>query len=170
MNRVVALAVTAVVALAAAVNPASGVPPERSPLQPPPPATFPAGAICPFELSIETIVNNQVMTTFFDRNGNVTRQLFTGNFVVRLTNEQTDASIELNVSGPGTLEANPDGTLLGEAKGLLLLLLFPTDPGGPGAFVYSGRTDFLIGATGTVTVIRAEGKVRDICAALQPAD
>jgi hypothetical protein len=43
-------------------------------------------------------------------------------------------------------------------------------PGGPGAFVYSGRTDFLIGATGSVTVIRAEGTVRDICAALQPAD
>src|SRR5512132_4294344 len=154
MNRLLVLAFTAVVALAAVVTPASGVRPERSPSLPPPPATLPAGVICPFELTIETIVINQVVTTFFDQSGNVTRQLFTGNFVVRLTNEETDASIELNVSGPGKLEFNPDGTLLGEARGLLLLLLFPTDPGGPGAFVYSGHTDFLIGATGTITVIR----------------
>jgi hypothetical protein len=165
MVRSLAIAAAAAAALLCAVAPASAVRPDRSPI-PPGSATFPAVAVCPFELVFETIEDRQVVTTFFDRDGNVTRQLFTGSLVVRLTNGETDASVELNVSGPGTLKANSDGTLLGEAKGLLLVFLFPTDPGGPGAFLYSGRTDFLIGTDGTITVIRADGDVSDVCAML----
>ena len=137
--------------------------PTRSPL---PAGDFeaPAGLFCSFGVFVETIVNNQVVTTFPpEPNGDIV-QLATGAFVTRLTNTSTGKSITVNISGPGRFTIHPDGSTTLEASGRWFFALIENAP--LNAFISSGRVVLSIAPDGTATLVSQSGHVEDVCVLL----
>ena len=138
--------------------------PTRSPLPTGEDFEAPAGLFCSFGVLVETIVNNQVVTTFPpERNGDVV-QLATGAFVTRLTNTSTGKSITVNISGPGRTTIHPDGSATLEAWGRWLLGLIENAPFT--LFISSGRVVVSFAPDGAATLVRQSGRVEDVCALL----
>jgi hypothetical protein len=137
--------------------------PSRSPL---PAGDFeaPAGLFCSFGVLVETIVNNQVLTTFpQESNGDIV-QLATGAFVTRLTNTSTGESITVNISGPGRFTTHPDGSATLEFSGRWFLAFLENAPAK--AFISSGRVVASAAPGGPVTIVSQSGQVEDVCALL----
>jgi hypothetical protein len=155
-----ALAVTAVVAPSA-----SATKPIRFPL-PPPPSTLPAD-ICGFSIDEETLSINQTGTVF--SNGIF---MANGTLKIRLTNATDPAkSVDLNISGPGKLIPQPDGSLFIKAEGASLFFFVPDqlEPGSPGALLLvHGLATELIDENGNVVPgsFSTTGSVQDVCAML----
>ena len=63
-----------------------------------PPQTFPAGQVCPFQVTLTAIEDDLVQTT-------LTRNtvLITGPLVLEVTNDETGESVIRDVSGPATI-------------------------------------------------------------------
>ena len=80
-----------------------------------------------FDIAVEVVVNNEILTTYFDANGDVVRQRVTGALKVRLTNQEDPEHSELfNISGPGAFRELPDGS---------------TEQTGSGTWLHFGITD-----------------------------
>ena len=59
---------------------------------------FAAGDVCSFAVHVEFLVNREKVTTFYDRDGNVTRVLTTGSLLVRLSPvDDPDRTTTLNI-------------------------------------------------------------------------
>jgi hypothetical protein len=163
MKRSIALALC-VAAFVLAATPASAVKPEREFL-PSEDAVVPG--VCPFDLGITVLENNAYITTFFDQEGNVTRQHLAGRLVVELSNEQTGESMVANISGPGTVTFTEDSEVW-ETVGPWLWLFFPGDlgEGEPGmALLTTGR--FVVEFTEEgLEILEQQGSVTDVCAVL----
>lgn len=130
-------------------------------------ATFPAGVVCPFQLSVEEVVNDGFTITFVDREGNVRRVLGSGRIVLRFTNDDTGASIVVNSTGPGKFTENPDGTLTILGGGHWTILTFPGDVPPSTALYTSGRIELTVDlATGRLVLVSLNGTSEDLCAAL----
>src|SRR4051794_17745438 len=71
---------------------------------------------CGFPVLLEVITNKEIVTTF-ERKSGVTVLNVTGALKVRLTNTDTDKSIERNISGPTHLTVNSDGSITQETSG-----------------------------------------------------
>jgi hypothetical protein len=57
--------------------------------------------ICSFDVAVNIVENNEFITSFFDEEGNLERQLITGHFVAELVNlSDPDKSVIVNASGP----------------------------------------------------------------------
>jgi hypothetical protein len=101
----VALAIAGIPAMAAAAKPLSeavGMPSSF---------TLPAGAACDFAVRVDVHANNEQYRLWFDQAGNPTRGRLTGRLVLAFTNEESGASVTLQVSGPGHDTFNADGTI-----------------------------------------------------------
>jgi hypothetical protein len=163
MKRSIALALL-VAALVFASTPASAGKPARE--------FLPAGdavipGVCDFDLGITVLENNEYITTFFDQEGNITRQHIAGRIVVELRNEQTGDSIVANISGPGTITFTEDSTVF-DTVGQWLWLFFPGDLGEdePGmALLTTGRFVVEFGPEG-VSILEQRGSQVDLCALL----
>ena len=159
MKRVIAILLGVVLALLSAPA-ASADKPVREFL---PAGDFTLTGVCPFPVGVEVITNNEFITTFSDG-----RQLVTGTLKVRATNLDSDESLDLNISGPGVITENSDGSVTIEAHGSWLLWFFPGDlgPGSPGRlFVNNGHFVQTFSSAG-VTIDRQTGSQEDLCAAL----
>jgi hypothetical protein len=67
---------------------------------------------CTFDIAVEFVQNKEILTTYFDRNGDFVRQSVTGVLKVRLTNEEApEHSVLFNISGPGRYRLLPDGSI-----------------------------------------------------------
>lgn len=147
---------------------AGGVPgkPLRSPL-PDAPFSFAAGAVCSFPLIGTVLENNEVSNTFPpEPNGDVVQHI-TGRLVMTLTNGSTNKSINVNISGPGTLVFRPDGSVGFTGYGNSLFFFTSTSvPAGPATFIFSGKTVANFDASGNLTLISQSGNAQDVCAAL----
>jgi hypothetical protein len=111
--------------------------------------------------------NNEYITTFFDKEGNVTRQHVAGRFVVELRNEETDTSIVANISGPGTITFTDDSAVW-NTVGQWLWIFFPGDlgEGEPGmALLTTGQFVVEFGPEG-VSILKRRGRQVDVCALL----
>jgi hypothetical protein len=141
---------------------ASAAKPERIP----PPdelldLTFDAGTICSFELRYQELVNNETTTVLSD-----TQVRLNGAYKVRLTNTETDAFMDVNASGPQFFTDTGD-VETAVLPGPQLFLLGASDAGGPGLFLFRGRTTFTRDiTTGDLTDLQHSGNVTDLCAAL----
>jgi hypothetical protein len=105
--------VTVIAALAAwlSLMPASAqaTPPTREPLGG---EDFVLTDHCTFDIRSEFVQNKEVLTTYYDANGDITRQSVTGALKVRLTNLSDPAHSEVfNISGPGRYRFLSDGSI-----------------------------------------------------------
>jgi hypothetical protein len=156
----------AMVTIAATAVPVLAAKPERVPFGAPPPQDFAAGDMCAdFPVRIETLVNKEYGLVFPEAADGSQRTIVTGRLVIRVTNLETDEALTLNASGPGVFTVAADGTLTITGWGRWLLYLLPTDAGGPGIWLTSGRLTLHIGDTGIVG-LELPAHTTDICAAL----
>ena len=110
MRRLFLALVVMAVPLLLVANPAYATPPTREPVVL---EDFTLTGHCSFNIVVQFVQNNEVATTFYDRDGNVVRQLVTGALKVRLTNEEApENSLLFNISGPGEFTPQQDGSTL----------------------------------------------------------
>jgi hypothetical protein len=150
------LATIAAVALVLALaGPAAAAKPERVAV---PQETFVISGFCDFDVLVEPLASKTYNTTFFDRDGNPTRDLGTGRLVVRMTNVDTGRSIELNISGPGTFVDGPAGLTV-DTHGNWMLFIDGQ------LFTLSGHGQFFVDAT-SETIVFSRGHITDLCSIL----
>ncbi|OGN81320.1 MAG: hypothetical protein A2X23_01870 [Chloroflexi bacterium GWC2_73_18] len=118
----------------ATAAPATAVQPDREPAVAEPLVDY----TCGFEVDVTFPTQNAYVTVFFDRSGNLTQLIVTGQFFVTLTNPANGVSIDINASGPARIDF-AKGTLYSPGA----QLLFAVDPlpgsGETGIFLIHGR-------------------------------
>jgi hypothetical protein len=122
---------------------------------------------CGFPVLEETKTGQNIVQTFFDRNGDVRTIHVAGSFNGTLTNVDTGESIRLNFSGAGNIDFET-GALSGHGP---FLIGSPDDPAtaefdGFMVLVQGNTSASLDFETGVVTIHSTTGQVTDICAAL----
>jgi hypothetical protein len=164
MRRSISI-LAALAAIAVLAAPVAAARPERVFLEA---ETFelPAGTSCEFTLRVEFLANKEFGLFFPVASDGSQQVIVTGHLVQRITNVETGASIDVNVSGPGKTISQEDGSAVVHGKGRSTLFLFPTDVDGPAAWLASGPLDFAIDAEGNITAVSAPHHVEDVCALL----
>jgi hypothetical protein len=164
MKRSLRLVLLAVAAGLLSVPAALADKPARFPL-PASPFQLPAD-ICGFPVDFVPLQNKEYGKIF--SNG-----VFAINGVLKAqyTNVDTGKSITLNISGPGTLTPQPDGTTLVTGRGASAIFFFPGQlaPGSPGAiFLLHGQFTELVDQNGNPIpgTFTTTGHLQDICAML----
>ena len=128
-TRVRRLATAVLTSAAILLVPASAqaTPPTREPL---PADDFVLTDHCGFDIFVEFVQNNEVLTTYYDKDGEVVRQSVTGALKVRLTNQDApEHSVLFNISGPGWFRELPDGSTEQTGAGPWLHLFITDRPG-----------------------------------------
>jgi hypothetical protein len=166
MRARLALLPLAALALLAFASTAAAEKPVRFPL-PAGPFDLPAD-ICGFVVHEDVLANNEYGKIF--ANGTFA---INGTFKLRLTNpDKPTNTLDVNISGPGALIPNPDGTTSLRAEGRSLFFFFPGQlgPGSPGALILTtGLVTELFDETGNVvpgSFSHTGGTETDVCAAL----
>ena len=153
-------ALLAAAVMSASVTSAAGaVPPSRSTE---PPLEFDNNSVfCGFPLRAETLRSNVKITTFHDG-----RQLVTGTQTSRLTNLSSGRSLVLRDAG--NVRTNSAGTAE-TLTGRVILFLYPGEPFGPGAFLFSGHLNATFAEPNGFFYSSLEytGRRIDLCAALR---
>jgi hypothetical protein len=145
-----------------AIAPAPAVPPQSEPL-PPLDASFPAGFVCPFAMTVRTDISKAKATTHFDQEGNITRIQVSGHVVQTLTNDETDESVTLNTSGAATIYLREDGSLIFIGRGHGLALNLPTDSPPSTALFIKGHAELTIEPDGRFVLGEVKGNVTNMC-------
>ena len=161
LSRFAPLLFAVIVALAPA--PAAADQPAREGL-PAAPLTLDA-SICGFVVDVTFPSNKEFVTTF--SNG---KQIITGSLDATLTNAQNGRSTTINISGPGSIVPNGDGTSTFTLSGRSLIFLLPNQvgQGSPGRLILtSGPVVFQLDQNGNLTSYRiTSASVRDMCPVL----
>jgi hypothetical protein len=173
-RRPVLVVLTLVTALTLSVaTPGAAIPPARVDVPFDEPIIL--SDVCPFAVEIAPLTSGERLTTFFDRQGTPVMQLTTGPLKVRITNPDTEESIDLNISGPGRLVINEEqGTFTQQGPWLTVVFpgAFADDPDFAGLFLTKGpvvsECEF-DPTTSACTFLRYTAitkNVTDLCAAL----
>jgi hypothetical protein len=136
----------------ALAGPLAAAKPERVAV---PQEDFVISGFCDFDVLVHPLASKTFNTTFFDRDGNPTREHGTGRLVVRMTNLDTGRSIDLNISGPGTFVNSPAGLTV-DTHGNWMLFIDGQ------LFTLSGHGQFFVDAT-SETIVSRRGHVTDLC-------
>ena len=137
------------------------------------PVTLPAGQYCQGFDAVITFpdFNQYIVRSTTAPDGTVTQQI-TGHARATVTNQVTGKSVSFNISGPGTLVFNPDGSFSGDVAGPNLLWTaqdtLPESPKVPTISYTRGHLTFGVDASGQTTSYSLAGGNRqtDVCAAL----
>jgi hypothetical protein len=167
MRKILGIALAAVIGGSFAA-PASAAGPTRPPA---PASAFDLPDIfCGFAIHVEFPKNNEYSLIYTDANGVVTHVRTTGAFATTMTNLSNDHSHTFNISGPGDLVPNADGstTLTGTGTWLFFFAPGQLGPGTPGSMVtFTGRFVLRTAANGfDEQIVSRSGIMRDACAAL----
>jgi hypothetical protein len=130
---------------------------------------FTVSGACSFDVYVDLLANKEYNTTLVDQAGNPTAIITTGVLKVSLTNLDNGKSIDLNISGPGKLVTNPDGSLTQTTHGPWLWFFSPgvLPDFSPRMFFISGQMVAQFDASGNQTGLQIiGGKPVDLCAAL----
>ena len=123
------------------------------------PITFAAGEVCPFDVTIDAVANKEKFKDFGDH------LIITGRLVVKVTNDDTEKSVVLNVSGPAKVVFTEDSeTQYG--RGLGLNFFVPGDLGPEGALLWTRGPMIQRFTEEGLEVVRMAPVVRDVCAML----
>ena len=149
--------------LAAVALPAAAAKPDRVPVEIPEEfLVFDAGTACAFPMHIEILLNREYVKSWFDAEGNSIRDQTNGSLRIRVFNDLTDESVDLNVGGPGRNLYRADGTVeqlfLGRGLPIFEGVFYGTL--GLHSFLVNGD-DFSL-----IEVGRAHGQILDVCAML----
>jgi hypothetical protein len=120
--------------------------------------TTDAGDVCSFPVSFEFVTAKGIFKFFSDG-----RILITGQLKVRLTNLDTEKALELNISGPGHIDASGTEIALGSG---IFILFDGIDVGGPALLFTHGRFVVTRAPDGSISNIEVHGTSTDLCAAL----
>jgi hypothetical protein len=140
-------------------------PPTKEPV-PPTLASFPAGTLCSFPVTWESVVNGFFLITFVDREDSFRFQIGAGYQLLRVTNDATHESMLVNVTGPGKVTPNPDGSITIEGGGHWLVGFLPGDSPSSRMLLMDGRIVLNVSSSGKITLVSHEGTTQDLCAAL----
>jgi hypothetical protein len=157
MRQVLALLCAGMVTLAGA-SAAFSAGPVRYPFEFEP-TTFAAGDVCPFDVTLETAVNKEIIKDFGDH------LIFTGRLIARVTNEDTERSLVLNVSGPQKVVFTEDSATQ-YGRGLGLYFFFPGQLGPEGALLWTRGPIIQRFSEEGFELVRMAPVVRDVCAML----
>ena len=144
---------------------AAADPPQKVPV--PPNSDLTLSGVCPFDVLLHTTDQNNHIRVY--ANGVAAGE---GMLKAEVTNLTSGKTIALNISGPGRLTPNGDGTTTVRLEGRNLVFFFPDEvsAGAPAALyltngLVSERVDSATGAPvqGSFTTT---GSVTDMCAAL----
>jgi hypothetical protein len=159
MRRLVVVVATAAMILTPAA--AHGIPPTREPL---PAEDFVLTDHCTFDIFVDFVQNNEVLTTYYDADGNVVRQSVTGALKVQLTNQEApEHSVLFNISGPGQYRFLPDGSTELRGSGTWLHVFVTNRPGE--LLLTHGRFTAIISDEGFF-LTELPNNVQDACALL----
>jgi hypothetical protein len=162
---IVALAVILGIAVPASPAAADGgwVPAPSAPFD------LPAGARCDFAVHSEPIVDEvrtRVLATYPD--GSIKREAYVGDLVVRITNTETGASVDVDLSGSAMVERRPGGTLTTNSTWYVVgPAMFGFREGGGdhprGLWVFDGLYTVAFDANAVKTVTVYHGTERNVC-------
>ncbi len=124
----------------------------------PVPSPFIFRGLCQFDVLAQAITNNEFRTTFVNQDGVMVKQIVTGALVVTFTNLSNGKSIIENISGPGVITFNPNGSVTLDILG--------REAGFPGDTIGAGRTVIQISPTGVATVVSQVGNYTSLCGLL----
>jgi hypothetical protein len=145
----------------------AGANPSTKEQAPPPPAvTFPAGTVCAFPVTFESVVNQLFFITFFDRENDFRFQIGAGYQILRVINETTHESMLINITGPGKVTAGADGSITIEGGGHWLVAFLPGDSPSSRLLLMDGRIMLNVSPAGKLTLVSHEGTAQDVCASL----
>jgi hypothetical protein len=139
--------------------------PDREPLAG---ESFVISDTCEFDVMFDELTNREYLTTFFDKDGNLTRMLITGSLKTQLTNTSNNKSMDVNISGPGKIIVDEDGTETYYSGGTWLIYLSPTDVPDfqPRMFLSSGRMVIEVSGGVITSLTIVGGRTVDLCSAL----
>ncbi len=127
--------------------------------------------VCDFPVLLHDVVNELVITDFFDKAGNLVRESGTGRIVEQITRLDDQGlpvrSITRNISGPGTFTFDEEGSTL-TATGNWLFFFFPGDLAGQSdglVWLTTGRWVWRFEDVGA-TLVSHTGAVEDVCTLL----
>jgi hypothetical protein len=135
-------------------------------------AAFTLSEVCPFDVQVAPLSSREIITTFFDRRGDVAMQLITGPLKkVEVINLDTGESLVLNLPDAGRILIEEDrATFLQEGPWLTIVLpgAFQDDPDFAGLSLTKGKvvSEFDPGTGEFLGYLSSEGEVVDLCAAL----
>ncbi len=157
LRRLALTAATVIpIVLATFATPAAAVPPQREPVQLPDQIRLAAGDFCPWPAIVTWPVNNEIATTFYDQQGNVTRVLITGALRVTIENADTGESETFNIPGSGVIIGS---SLIYRGRNVI----FPVN----GELnLVSGRVVVTVDSQGFQHPVIVNGSTTDICALL----
>jgi hypothetical protein len=130
------------------------------------PITAPAGVVCPFTVTAEPVREDLRVRYHYDSAGNVDGYQATGQLIGRITNEETGASVVRNLSGPGTVTFNPDGSYDAVASGGFLIFFLAQDNPSHELLLLSGSTVLHGAPDGAKTLVSHSGDVENLCGTL----
>jgi hypothetical protein len=125
--------------------------------------TAPAGLVCPFEVTAEPVRENLSVRYHYDAAGNIDGYQAKGQLIARITNTETGASVVRNLSGPGTVTFNLDGSYDAVAAGGFLIFFLGQDNPAHQLLLLSGHTVLHGAPTGEKTLVSHTGTVENLC-------
>jgi hypothetical protein len=127
------------------------------------PITAPAGVVCPFTVTAEPVREDLRVRYHYDSAGNVDGYEATGQLIARITNVETGTSVVRNLSGPGTVTFNPDGSYDAVVSGDFLVFFLPQDTPSSELLLLSGHTVLHGAPSGEKTLVSSSGQVENLC-------
>jgi hypothetical protein len=127
------------------------------------PITAPAGVVCPFEVTAEPVREDLRVRYHYDADGNVDGYEASGQLIGRITNDETGASVVRNLSGPGTVTFNPDGSYDAEVSGDFLVFFLAQDSPSNELLLLSGHTVLHGAPSGEKTLVSSSGQTENLC-------
>ena len=92
--------------------------------------------------------------------------LLAGTQEYTLENMESGTTYAVRSAGAVSTSPGPNGSTVFTVTGPSVLLLFPTDPGGPATTLYRGRLVFTQSADGVTTIESSTGGTVDLCGAI----
>jgi len=130
------------------------------------PISVPAGLVCSFPVQADPVRQDLAVRYRYDEAGNPDGYQVKGVLIGRITNLDTGASVERNLSGFGTVVFNPDGSWEAVVTGPFLVFFRTGDSPSNKLLLLSGHTVLRGDPTGVKTLVSQSGRSEDLCTTL----
>jgi hypothetical protein len=125
--------------------------------------TAPAGYVCRFTVTAEPVSEDLRIRYHYDAAGNIDGYQVTGQLIGRITNADTGASVVRNLSGPGTVTFNPDGSYDAVVSGDFLVFFLARDTPSNALLLFSGHAVLHGAPSGAKSIAENSGQVENLC-------